>query len=761
MAGDATFLYGKCYELTPKGSNPYNKEAAIWNQDPIDLSQDFSMCFMANFGNNTNDGADGIAWVIKSTSTATTGGKASNIGYKYLSKPNLAVEFDTYFNDPNSGQFPIDAGDIPDDHVAMVKNGDQINAIVPAAPVLAGGGNIEDGVYHKIGITWDATSYLLEVYFDGNLVCSLSQNIVSTIFNNDPTVYWGITASTGWDWNRHRICLDCCEENMMDLQYDYIAAVDHNDIAYSLKASPDAGLIIGGSTRAVSSDPYPIVMKDNGEGNPLWQFRYKFKYGNTWLETGEVFDVEYTNAANILACGYLNNVNEDAFVMSLHPDGTIDWSTLIFEDPNERAHDIELVDGYTPHAGFSIAYTGFHSKSLLVGNLSLAGNENWTWIISGDPLQGANPADELEGWSIQPIDDINDQDNQQDDGYVLCGNLYPNGDRTNPSAFYARLDANGSVVWFKTFANATARCIKQVYVDLDLALWKDKYVITGDLKVGGPSGDSYTYVLEVDGNGNVNQINCFGKPGNNTSGIALEQFPDGSYGLSGNVGSATSIDPFMAQVSSGGSLLWHKLYGDVALPDLANSVEWLNPCQLIAAGAKSSPSGTHSDMYIFTGNFSTSNACSERASGFITSSTQLTPNDYPIKSVDHWSVEVLDDEAAVPVAFSPDQCSSSGSIPPDAMGGGSTFMTSSEVSIYPNPIGENEDLLVSLGSNMPEMLNVVIRNLQGQVLRNEILTRQSGEHQLNIGTSDLSKGTYIIQVLGASGGIHEQLFMKI
>jgi outer membrane protein OmpA-like peptidoglycan-associated protein len=46
------------------------------------------------------------------------------------------------------------------------------------------------------------------VFFDGSLRISYTENILETIFKNNPQIYWGFTSATGGSNHRHQICFE-------------------------------------------------------------------------------------------------------------------------------------------------------------------------------------------------------------------------------------------------------------------------------------------------------------------------------------------------------------------------------------------------------------------------------------------------------------------------------------------------------------------------------------------------------------------------
>ncbi|MDA0737149.1 MAG: gliding motility-associated C-terminal domain-containing protein [Bacteroidetes bacterium] len=210
----------KCITLTPEENY---KMGAFWNETPLDLSQSFELIVEADFGCNiaSSDGGDGIAFLLQSSgpSQAPTG-YGGNLGYNGIS-PSLAVQFDTYRdnpidypenNDPGGGFFPYY------DHVGLMKNGScnhetsddlSTQAFTPSFT------DVEDcSTYssHQITFVWDATTFDFEVMYCNDVegcftVVNQNIDITNTIFSGNPLVYWGFTGSTGGANNEQSVCI--------------------------------------------------------------------------------------------------------------------------------------------------------------------------------------------------------------------------------------------------------------------------------------------------------------------------------------------------------------------------------------------------------------------------------------------------------------------------------------------------------------------------------------------------------------------------
>ena len=131
----------------------------------------------------------------------TTGG---SIGYGGIS-PSVAIEFDTYFNGNNS--------DINNDHLAIQLDGSQSHSSGNMVGSIIDSLEIEGGDWYDFRITWDPTIPQLEVWLDEENIpqqnraakISNSYNLLGKFSAQNGVVFWGFTASTGAEYNRHRV----------------------------------------------------------------------------------------------------------------------------------------------------------------------------------------------------------------------------------------------------------------------------------------------------------------------------------------------------------------------------------------------------------------------------------------------------------------------------------------------------------------------------------------------------------------------------
>ena len=201
MSGQASEIngVGGCIQMTP------NKQAQIgcmWNTTQINMASSFDYTYSVNMGTNDGNGADGMTFVLQNNPAGLSA--CGNSGYQLAAGPlsnTFIIEFDTFNN--NNGTY---TSDIAADHIAIDVNGN-MNAPV-AGPVQASAlnANIEDGANHTVRITWNPGTTVFDIYFDGSLRLTYTNNIIANVFGGNPNVYWGFTSSTGLYTNTQTLC---------------------------------------------------------------------------------------------------------------------------------------------------------------------------------------------------------------------------------------------------------------------------------------------------------------------------------------------------------------------------------------------------------------------------------------------------------------------------------------------------------------------------------------------------------------------------
>ena len=195
LNGSASKISCNCYTLTDEIQF---QSGSVWNSNKINLQNSFDFWFNVYLGCKDGDGADGIVFILQpiSTSIGTSGG---GMGYEGV-QPSVGIALDTWpnfeYNDPLY------------DHISIQANGviNHNSDLAGPVPISASSENVEDCKWHVLRITWDADTKNLQAYFDGVLRVEKKIDLVSTIFNNNPSVYWGFTGATGGSVNLQQFC---------------------------------------------------------------------------------------------------------------------------------------------------------------------------------------------------------------------------------------------------------------------------------------------------------------------------------------------------------------------------------------------------------------------------------------------------------------------------------------------------------------------------------------------------------------------------
>ncbi|RYY62206.1 MAG: PKD domain-containing protein [Chitinophagaceae bacterium] len=193
--GAATQNTCNCYTLTPA---MLDVSGSVWNASKIDLNTSFDFIFNVYLGCQDANGADGIVFMLQPISTSV-GAAGGGLGFEGV-VPSVGITLDTWQNENNNDPWF--------DHISIQTNGNLTHGVDLAGPVQASvsNSNIEDCQWHTFRIRWDAATTTLSAFFDGSLRVISTENIISSVFNNDPMVYWGFSAATGGAYNLQQFC---------------------------------------------------------------------------------------------------------------------------------------------------------------------------------------------------------------------------------------------------------------------------------------------------------------------------------------------------------------------------------------------------------------------------------------------------------------------------------------------------------------------------------------------------------------------------
>ncbi len=343
------------------------------------------------------------------------------------------------------------------------------------------------------------------------------------------------------------------------------------------------------------------------------------------------YAVQQTSDNGYIVAGYTTTPGlstGDVWILKLHPNGNIVWQKTYGGSASDSIHAVQPTsDGYI--AAGSTSSFGAGGSDAWVIKLDANGNTAWqkTYGGSGD-------------------DEFSAIQQTADGGYITAGSTRSFG-AGGSDAWVMKLDANGNVVWQKTYGVAAgwdwAASIRQTsdsgyivagsiyahssgtvgYYDLWVlkldtdgnVIWQKTYGGTGDdgaqsvqqtadggyivagataLAGGiGATGDKF-WVLKLDADGNAAWQKTYGGTGGDEVN-SIQQTADGGYIAAGSTYSfgAGYYNVWVLRLSGDGNIVWQKAYGNSAVGDVAYSVQQTTDGGYIVAG------GSNEDFLVF------------------------------------------------------------------------------------------------------------------------------------------------------------------
>lgn len=192
-----------------------NQAGSMWSSDRINFAEDFVIRFQAYLGTNDANGADGIACVFQNDPAGTGAVGAVGVGIGAAGILNgIALEMDTWQN-TSEGAPVNDHGTIWDtDDSVLASGGGEFTTYVTLTSAVDLG-NLEDGNWKNVEISWNATTRTLSYTVNGTNAGTYAHSgslddFCETYFNipsseTNKLVYYGYTASTGGSSNEQKV----------------------------------------------------------------------------------------------------------------------------------------------------------------------------------------------------------------------------------------------------------------------------------------------------------------------------------------------------------------------------------------------------------------------------------------------------------------------------------------------------------------------------------------------------------------------------
>jgi ribosomal protein S11 len=334
------------------------------------------------------------------------------------------------------------------------------------------------------------------------------------------------------------------------------------DKAYSVRQTSDGGYIVAGYTTSFGagwSDFF--LIKTDANGNIIWAKTYG---GTGWDEANSV---QQTSDGGYIVVGA-----RDAFLVKTDANGNIIWAKTYGGIYSDYAYSVQQTSdgGYIVTGG--TYYIGAGSYDIFLIKTDANGNIIWAKTYGGTSWDYA--------YSVQQT---------SDGGYILAGVTYSFG--TSYDIFLIKTDANGNIIWAKTYGGTSYDGAYSVQQTLD-----GGYIVAGWTYSFGGAYD--IFLIKTDANGNIQWAKTYGGTYWD-SAYSVQQTSDGGYIVAGTTLSfgAGGWDIFLIKTDANGNVIWAKTYGGTS-DDHASSVQQTSDSGYIVAGGTTSFGAGSADILL-------------------------------------------------------------------------------------------------------------------------------------------------------------------
>ncbi len=333
---------------------------------------------------------------------------------------------------------------------------------------------------------------------------------------------------------------------------------NNSDYPTCIQKTSDEGFIVAGVTSSfgAGSNDYWILKLD-ANGNIQWQKTY----GGTNYDGAH--SIQQTSDGGYIVAGYTSSFgagSNDYWILKLDANGNIQWQKTYGEDNNDAPYSIQQTsDGGYIVAGKTYSF-GAGISDYWILKLDADGNVQWQRTYGGTSAEYVS--------SIQQT---------SDGGFIVVGDTLSFG-AGDYDWWILKLYDNGSIQWQKTYGGENYESPNSVQQTSD-----GGFIVAGRTESFG-AGDSDSWILKLDANGNVEWQKAYGGQ-NYESALSIQQTSDNGYiviGITNSFG-AGGNDYWILKLDANGNIQWQKTYGGTD-DDYGLSIQQTSDSGFIVAG---------------------------------------------------------------------------------------------------------------------------------------------------------------------------------
>jgi uncharacterized delta-60 repeat protein len=295
--------------------------------------------------------------------------------------------------------------------------------------------------------------------------------------------------------------------------------------------------------------------------NPMSAVSFAKTYGGTDFDYA--YSVQQTSDGGYIVAGYTWSFGagyDDIFLIKTDANGNIQWAKTYGGTDWDRASSVQQTsDGGYIVAGITWSF-GAGSSDIFLIKTDANGNVQWAKTYGGTYWD--------EAYSVQQT---------SDGGYIVAGRTWSFG-AGGLDIFLIKTDANGNVIWAKTYGGTDDDYAFSVQQTSD-----GGYIVAGTTWSFG-AGRYDIFLIKTDASGNIQWAKTYGGTDWDWS-YSVQQTSDGGYIVAGYTKSfgAGSDDIFLIKTDANGNIIWAKTYGGTDF-DYAYSVQQTSDGGYIVAG---------------------------------------------------------------------------------------------------------------------------------------------------------------------------------
>ncbi len=279
--------------------------------------------------------------------------------------------------------------------------------------------------------------------------------------------------------------------------------------------------------------------KPYSSNNPMSATYFAKTYGGE--DYDEARSVQQTSDGGYIVAGYTYSFGADdynIFLIKTDANGNIIWAKTYGGTDEDRAYSVQQTsDGGYIVAGITRSFGAGLSDILLI-KTDANGNIIWAKTYGGTYYDYA--------YSVQQT---------SDGGYIVAGYTASFG-AGNDDIFLIKTDANGNIIWAKTYGGTYYDYAHSVQQTSD-----GGYIVAGYTASFG-AGYYDAFLVKTDANGNIQWAKTYGGT-DDDSASSVQQTSDGGYIVAGWTQSfgAGGWDIFLIKTDANGNIQWAKTYG--------------------------------------------------------------------------------------------------------------------------------------------------------------------------------------------------------